>query len=276
MTSALQVLTVLLPTLYLGCAVLHAMAFGGPRAPRVEGMRRGVTVALILVHAAWFVVYAGERQAFPIDDLASSLSAVVFSTLALQTALARWTKQPGSGGLVLALLFGAQLLASALTDIRALPQPGTPTLIGIVHVTTSVVALAALVLSGVHGLLYLVLLRQMRLRQFGALFAGLPDLDVLARMTRGAALLGFLGLAVGVNVGIGLAHRDHSSGFAYREAEVALSILLWLHFGAIAFSSRIRGFNARRASLAAAVGLLVVLLSLALVLVPGVTFHGHL
>ena len=59
-------------------------------------------------------------------------------------------------------------------------------------------------------------------------------------------------------------------------AEVALSIVLWLHFGAIAFSGFIRGFNARRASLAAAVGLLVVLLSLALVLVPGVTFHGHL
>lgn len=276
MSSLLQVLTVLLPPWYLIAAVLHGMALGGARAPRVEHLRRLVTVGLIFAHALWFAANSELVQTFPIVDLASSASAVVYSVLVLQTLLARWMKHPGSGGIVLALLFVAQLFASSITDLRALPHAGTVGLFGIVHVLTSVLSLAALVLSGVHGVLYLTLLRQMRLRQFGALFAGLPDLDVLARMTRGAALAGFLGLTIGINVGIWLAHRDHSSGFAYREAEVALTILLWLHFGAIAFSGWIRGFNARRASYAAAAGLFVMILSLALVLLPGTTFHSRL
>jgi ABC-type uncharacterized transport system permease subunit len=276
LSSLLQVLTVLLPSWYLVAAVLHGMAFGGPRAPRVEGWRRAVTAMLIGAHALWFAVHGELIQSFPIADLASSASAVVYSVFILQTLLARWLKHPGSGGIVLALLFLGQLFASSITDLRALPHAGSVGLFGIVHVLTSVLALASLVLSGVHGVLYLTLLRQMRLRQFGTLFAGLPDLDVLARMTRGAALAGFVGLTIGLNVGIWLAHRDHASGFAYREAEVALTIVLWLHFGAIAFSGWIRGFNARRASYAAAAGLFVLILSLALVLIPGSTFHGRL
>lgn len=276
MNALLQVLTVLLPPAYLLATFLHGMAFARPEARITELLRKLVTATTIVLHLAWFVAHGERIQCFPIADTPSSASAVVLATLCLQTVLARWMKNPGSGGVVLALLFLGQLFASATTDLRALPRTTPIDTFGIVHVTTSVVALAALVLSGVHGLLYLTLLRQMRLRNFGALFAGLPDLSVLARLTRGAALAGFLCLMIGMNVGIALAHRDHELGFAYRDTEVALTIVLWLHFGAIAFSRWIRGFNARRASIAATVGLVVVLLSLALLLVPGTTFHHNL
>lgn len=276
MSALLQALTVVLPPLYLLGALLAGFTFGRPPAPRMRLVRRTVSALLLVLHAAWFVVYSERVQGFPIDDLASSLSAVALSTFALQCVLARWFGHGGSGSVVLALIFCLQLVSGCITDLHALPRAGTIEIYGIAHVLTSVVSLAALLLSGVHGLLYLVLLRQMRERHFGALFAGLPDLDILARLTRGAAFAGFVGLTIGLNVGIWMAHRDHSSGFAYRESEVALSILLWLHFGAIAFSGFVRGFNARRASVAATVGLLVLILSLALVLIPGTTFHSRL
>jgi ABC-type uncharacterized transport system permease subunit len=139
-----------------------------------------------------------------------------------------------------------------------------------------VLAAAALILSGVHGILYLLLYRQMRARRFGLLFAHLPDLDVLARMTRSSALSGFLFLTVGVNVGIAMAHAEKSEGFRYAQPEVLLSIVLWIHFGVIAFSRHIRGFSARRASFAAAGGLVALLLSLMLILFPGISFHSRL
>lgn len=276
MSALLQTLTIVLPPLYLLGALLAGFTFGRPPAPRMRFVRRTVTVLLLLAHASWFYVYSERVQGFPIDDLASSLSAIALSTFVLQCVLARWFGHGGSGTIVLALLFCLQIVSACLTDLRALPRAGTIEIDGIAHVLTSVIALAALVLSGLHGLLYLVLFRQMRERHFGALFAGLPDLDVLARLTRGAALAGFIGLTIGLNVGIMMAHRDHQAGFAYRESEVALSILLWLHFGGIAFSGFMRGFNARRASIAATVGLVLILLSLALVLIPGTTFHSRL
>ena len=142
--------------------------------------------------------------------------------------------------------------------------------------TLSVVATASLLLSGVHGTLYLVLYRLMKQRKFGALFEHLPDLDLLARMTRGAALVGFLCLTIGMNIGIYLAHSEQRPGFNYRESEVVLSILTWLYFGVIAFSKRIPGFTARRASMAAAVGLSVLLLSTFLLFFPRLAFHSNL
>jgi ABC-type uncharacterized transport system permease subunit len=114
----------------------------------------------------------------------------------------------------------------------------------------------------------------MRERRFGALFAHLPNLDVLARMTRSAALSGFLFLTIGLNVGIAIAHAEASPGFRYGTPEVLLSLVLWVHFGVIAFSRYIRGFSARRASFAAAGGLVALLLSLVLILFPGVSFHS--
>jgi ABC-type uncharacterized transport system permease subunit len=177
---------------------------------------------------------------------------------------------------VLGLVFVVQALASSLGPIVPVARATGMGIFQVLHVGTSVLAAAALVLSGVHGILYLVLFREMRERRFGALFDHLPNLDVLARMTRGAALFGFIGLTIGLNLGIWIAHRDHLPGFAYRDPEVLLSLALWVHFGVIAFSASIQGFGARRASFAAAGGLVALLLSLTLVLFPGISFHHGL
>jgi ABC-type uncharacterized transport system permease subunit len=276
MKQALQALIVILPVGYMLAAILHGMAFAGPRAPQVGRLRRFVLRATLALHLAYFVLRDAALGHFPVSDLWSTVSAVGFSTALLYAGLARFMKHPGTGGIVLGLVFLVQVLASSFTATELVPHPGGMGIFQVLHVVTSVLAAAALVLSGVHGILYLVLFREMRERRFGALFDHLPNLDVLVRMTRGAALFGFIGLTVGLNLGIWIAHRDHLSGFAYRDPEVLLSLALWIHFGVIAFSAKIRGFGARRASFAAAGGLVALLLSLCLVFFPGISFHHGL
>lgn len=276
MSSALQLLTVLLPCGYLLSALLHGMAFGGDRAPRVGGLRRGVLRATLLVHLGLFVLRAYALSDFPVNDTWSVISAVALSTAVTYALLALRAGHPGTGGVVLGLVFLLQLLASGLGNITPTPRPAGMSVFRVLHIATSVFSGAALILSGVHGFLYIVLLRVMRKRRFGALFEHLPDLELLARMTRGAALAGFLGLTIGLNVGIALAHTEKLASFDYRAPEVLLSLLLWVHFGVVAFSGSIRGFSARRASIAAACGLIALLLSLLLILFPGHVFHSTL
>jgi ABC-type uncharacterized transport system permease subunit len=276
MKNAIQALIVLLPVGYVLAAILHGMAFGGPRAPQVGGLRRFSLRATLVLHVLYFVLRAIALDHFPVSDLWSTVSAVAFSTALLYAALARFMKHPGTGGIVLGLVFLVQVIASSFSPLDLLPRAGGMGFFQVLHVVTSVLAAAALVLSGVHGILYLLLFREMRERRFGALFGHLPNLDVLARMTRRAALFGFVGLTVGLNLGIWIAHRDHLPGFAYRDPEVLLSLALWIHFGVIAFSASIRGFGARRASFAAAGGLVALLLSLFLVLFPSISFHHGL
>lgn len=273
--AALQPIGVLLPVVYALAALLHGMAFAGPRAPEVRNLRISTLRAALLLHVLWFVVRGRIVGHFPVSDLWSTVSATALCTALLYAGIARWLKHAGSGGIVLGFVFVLQLLASAFANYAPLPRAESPGLPQILHAATSVLSAAALVLSGLHGILYLVLFREMRERRFGALFDHLPNLEVLARMTRRAALAGFLGLTFGLNVGIWLAHRDQVAGFAYAEPEVLVSLALWIHFGVIAFSGSIRGFSARRASFAAAGGLVALLLSLLLVLLPGTSFHSQ-
>jgi ABC-type transport system involved in cytochrome c biogenesis permease subunit len=298
MRSAIHALSVLLPSAYLLAAILHGMAFGGARAPQVVGPRRAVLLGTLIVHVAWFLLRAKALGHFPVSDVWSTLSAISLCAVALFVVVARSSKRDepaapgqsdrsekagsrsapyaGTGGVVLGLAFLLQLIASAFGPAELVPRAGGMGPYQMIHVATSVLAAAALVLSGVHGILYLVLFRQMRERHFGALFAHLPDLDVLARMTRSSALAGFLFLTVGMNLGIAMAHAEKSQGFRYVQPEVLLSIVLWIHFGVIAFSRHIRGFSARRASFAAAGGLIALLLSMMLILFPGFSFHSRL
>jgi ABC-type uncharacterized transport system permease subunit len=291
--AALQPLAVLLPPAYLLAAILHGMAFGGERAPQVARPRRLVLLGTLVVHVAWFLLRAEALGHFPVSDLWSTLSAVALGAAALFALIARRTTRgledaagttladaaraeayAGTGGIVLGLVFLLQLFASAFGAAVPAPRPGGMGAAQVVHAGTSALAAAALLLSGLHGILYLSLFRQMRARRFGLLFAHLPDLDVLARMTRTSALAGFVFLTVGMNVGIAMAHAEKGATFRYSNPEVLLSILLWVHFGVIAFSRHIRGFSARRASFAAAGGLLALLLSLVLILFPRLSFHS--
>jgi NAD(P)-dependent dehydrogenase (short-subunit alcohol dehydrogenase family) len=116
--------------------------------------------------------------------------------------------------------------------------------------------------------------RQMRRRTFGPLFRALPNLELLSRMMRRAALAGFLFLTVGLNLGILIGHSTRPDGFDYTDPHVLLTLALWVHFGLIAFSGSIRGLTARRASWAATAGLVSLLLLIVLTLLPSLTSHA--
>jgi len=263
--NALQVLAVTLPLAYATAAASFALGR--------DGTARWSLRAALVLHACDFALRSTRVEHFPIVDLWTVVSACAFATAALWAIVARDAAHTGSGGLVLGLVAALQLAASSSVHLDPVPRPSGMGPLQITHVATSCVALAALFLSGLHGILWLALFRSIRVRRFSAFFERLPNLDTLAKMTRRAALHGFLGLSVGLNVGIGLAHAENAPGFAYRHPEVLVSLVLWLHFGVVAFSQRIPGLGARRASWAAAGGLAVALLSGLLVLFPH-PFHG--
>jgi ABC-type uncharacterized transport system permease subunit len=205
-----------------------------------------------------------------------SLSAIALATALLWVWMARAERVHGTGALVVTCVFALQLAASAL----AAPDPvshldgadaGSQT-VNLVHALTGVGATATLALSGLHGLLYLLVYRGMRQRSFDVL-SRLPPLDDLARLTRRAAFAGFLLLAVGVNFGIWLAHKESVRGFSYTDPFVVVMLFLWVHFGIVAFSRRIPGFTARRASWAAAAGFLLLVASLVVSILPRLSFH---
>ncbi len=276
MSTALQALFVLLPPLYFAAMVLFAMSFAGDKAPPLAGARNWVFRALLVVHLALFAVHWNVAGGFAISTTWVLVSAVAFTTALLYGLITWRTEQAPVGAIVLIVVGTMQLFASSfvdLTPVAKVASAGDSTRL-VVHAMTSVLATAALLLSGIYGFVHLLLFRQMRHRKFGPLFEQLPHLELLARSTRRAALAGFLFMTIGVNVGIWQAHANQVEGFNYGDPQVILTLAVWLHFGVIAFSRYIRGVSARRASYAAAAGLVVLILTLLLTLLPSATFHS--
>ncbi|MEE2941184.1 MAG: cytochrome c biogenesis protein CcsA [Planctomycetota bacterium] len=268
-----QALQVALPCGYLMTALLFAMAFAGETEPRVARIRRPVLRGLLVLHLLLFALHGHESGGFPRFDAWMSLSSVAFATALLFVGIKLRTPQPTVGAIVLPMVGALQMVSSMFAKMQVQAVDPAPVATA-VHVTTAAFACAAVVLSGLYGFLYLLLLRQMKRQTFGAVFERLPDLTQLAQMTRRSALAGFGGLALGVNVGFAIAHSTGTSGFRYVDPTVLLALGVWLHFGLIAFSRRLRGITAQRASWAAVGGLVVLIATLFLAVVPGATFHA--
>lgn len=268
-----QAIQVALPCGYLMAAMLFAMAFAGASEPGVARIRRPLLRGLLVLHLLLFALHGHQSGGFPRFDLWMSVSSVALATALLFVGVTIRTPQPTVGAMVLLVAGALQLVSSMFARMQVEGVEPAP-LATAVHVITAAFASAAVVLSGLYGFLYLLLLRQMKRQTFGAIFQRLPDLTQLARMTRRSALAGFGGLALGVNVGFAIAHSTGTSGFHYADPMVLLVLGVWLHFGLIAFSRRIRGITAQRASWAAVGGLTVLIATLFLAVVPGATFHA--
>ncbi len=273
MTALIQALLVALPPAYLVLAILYGMAFAGPAQPRFASARRPLLWLTLLAHAGVFVLNANATGAAVVSG-ARILSAVALTVGLLFCLVTFRSPQPTVAAILLAVVFLLQLGASAFGPMGAETSVQAGNAVQTAHAITMLLATAALVLSGIYGLLHLVLYRQLKAQRFGPLVQRLPNLEQLARTTRLTALAGFVFLTLGVNVGIGLAHARNVEHFSYTDPTVLLYLGLWIHFGIIAFSRRIVGLTARRASFAAVGGLITLLIATAILTVPGASFHA--
>ena len=272
MNTFIQAVTVLLPTLYLITAVLYGMTFAGERQPHFAlRLRRPLFFAVMGLHLVLFIARGCSSGRFPLSSVWMTVSATALFVAALFALVTLRLKVPGTGGTVLGMVVVLQGCASAFGPLEARSGAAVDS-VTIVHILTIALAAAALILSGLFGFLHLVMLRQMSRKQFGPIYRELPDLEQLTRMMRKTALWGFLFMALGLNIGIALAHARHSEGFRYLNPHVLMAIAIWFHFGAIAFSRHIPGLTARKTSVAAVWGLIILLATIAITLIPA-PFH---
>jgi HemX protein len=270
----IQALTVLVPVAYFQATFLFLLDFLVERRGTHVAARRWVVAAALALHGGLFAARAVEAGGLPDLGGWTALSAVALCLVLLHLWTARG-RHAGTGLLIFTAAGTLQLLASALGPLEAHLAPDRPAAFYLVHVFSILVASAALVLSGLYGLLYLLLYRSLRQRRFGPLFDGLPSLEDLARSTRRGALAAFVLLAIGINGGIWWAHAAQVPGFGYTDPLVLVLLGLMLHFGLVSGSGHIPGLTARHASLAAAGGFTLLLVSLVAMQVVRISFHEH-
>lgn len=253
----------------IGVAAL--LLYGAAEAFSIASLRRNsealsrVTTALLvaglLVHFAALQVRARRLHSVPYRDLADSMSFFAWMIAVAYVFLFFRHRERSTGPFLIPLVIVFQGIALAARPTAA---PAVPALTGSLfafHVTTAILGYAALSLSFVLALLYLVQNRQLRQRRTGLLFSRLPALDVLDGMARTAIAVGVAALAISFVLGLFWASRHWRTVWDAKLVSTALVLVVY----AFALFSAPLGIQGKKTALLSITGFSVVLFSYTIV-----------
>jgi len=226
-------------------------------------------VATLLLSAALVAHYIAllERahlvHAVPYEDLYGSMSLFGWFLGVTYLGLELYHRQQSVGPFILPLV----VILSGLPAVFGPTAPHSAPARGVLfalHVTTNMLSYSAFTLSFVFSAIYLGQNRLLRGRRLGKVAWRMPSLELLERMTRSAALVGLITLALGTVFGMLVEGRVRGRYFSFDPKEL-ISLLILLIYGSYLWLERTTAWRGARASLLCLFNYLAVVFSYTIV-----------
>lgn len=257
-----------LPLLYLVPLVDYGVSF----FLRVRTHARSRWLLLVVVlHLGYLVLWSVACGRPPLERNAEVLSVVAVATAAVYLAVEAAGRDRRTGVFVLLLVFLMQYASSFALASGAAPAEAAGSRWERLHALPAVLAYTAFSLSAVYALLHLVARRDLKQHRFGPLFDRLPPLDLLARMSWRAVLVGFVLLSVTIvsAAGLGLTGRLTAAGGAeFWSLKVTVKVVAgsvaWLVYAVAVVGRAVGKWPAVRVSVIAVNGFVAVALLFAI------------
>ena len=229
---------------YIGAAALAATPFARPVGAPVRGVIAILSVG-VLAHVAALFAYVQRVGQLPLTGLGPSLSfagLVLAATLLIVEIVARDV----SLTLVAAPLAAIPTICANLIGLVPGVEPaGARGAWLFAHIALSFIGIAAFATAAAAGCMYLVERRELKSRQFGAIFRFFPPLDTLDRVNHVAAITGWLVLTLGVVLATTYALTYHELS----APKIVWAMGAWLAITGVALGRSIGGWQARRAAI---------------------------
>jgi ABC-type uncharacterized transport system permease subunit len=211
----------------------------------------------LLLHFAALQLRARTLHSVPYRDLPDSMSLFAWMLAATYGLLVLLHRERSTGPFLIPLAI-AFLAVSMISPSAAGPR--RPELSGSLfafHVTMAILGYAALTLSFVLALLFLVQTRQLRERRTGLLFSRLPALDVLARLQQTSIAVGVSALALATALGMIWASRTWGTIWDVKVVSTLLTIGIYV----LALLSAKIGWRGKKSAFLSIAGFSVLLFS---------------
>ncbi len=274
MQTAVDVLSVLLPACYALAAADSIVAFVG----RSEGARhflRPLVIVALGAHLLYLGLWAAVAHRCPLGTVFEAMGIMAFSIVAVYLAVEIRGGSRPTGILILPLAFVMVLPAVAF---RWREGPANPHLSDpwfSLHTLAGVLGTAALTVSFVHGVFYLLLYREIKAHRFGRLFRRLPPLAVLHRKTHTAAVVGWAFLAVTIAAGYVWAARHDALETLPADPMFLLVVAAWLLYSGGLGVRFLGGWRGRYTVFLSVGGFTVLLVALVIVAFFFPSLHVH-
>lgn len=271
MLAAIALLNTLLPVLYAVAAMNASVEFF-----RDDAFAKRMNIPLLgtvtLLHASYLGLRMAREGHVPLASVFEVMTSVAFGLVLVHLMVELETDSHRAGMFVLALAFAFQTVASAFVDSSGpLPEILRSPLFG-AHTGAAVLGYTAFALSAIYGVLYLLLYHELKSARFGVLYRRMPSLELLARMSRRASMLGLLFLGIAIAVGSLWASRTFP-GFA-TDPKFVLTLALWALYAAGLAMNHTFHLSGRSTIYFFLAGFTLMLLSMVLVRFWLPSFHG--
>ena len=228
MIALIHSLNVLLPLVYGFSLLGYADSFRTGDA-RAAGRASTALAVGVLLHAVYLVLRGIAFAHFPITHFLESFSMIAFCVAAIHLVVERRVQEGNTGVFFGGIVFGFQLVSSMFLEDRREVHPLLSNPLFGIHTTLTLVGVAALATSAVHGTLYLMLSKNIRRHRFGVIYDRLPPLDTLEGMARSAIKIGLVVLGAGILLGHLWAQRTLGT-FLPIDAKVLTTDALWIAY----------------------------------------------
>jgi ABC-type uncharacterized transport system permease subunit len=126
------------------------------------------------------------------------------------------------------------------------------------HVALVFLGYAALALSGVASVLYLLQERSLKSKRPGTLAARMPALEIIDEIGYRSLLFGFPFMTLGLIAGLAVAQRNFGGAWVF-DPKVLLSLLAWAVYMVLVYTRWTAGWRGRKAAMLSSFAFLAVL-----------------
>lgn len=241
-----------------------------------EGMARfagPILLGTVLLHFGTVVLRGMMVKACPLSTPAEFLALLAFSTSLTYAVLEARIRVRTTGVFAILPAFLLQVIATVRILGADAPVESRIGVLRSFYNFSSIVALSAVALCAVYGLLYLFLYGAIKGGRFGLFYRKMPSLEKLADLNLVATALAFFGLSFSLGMGLWSLLQQARPGSGALRGEIALTAGLWVLYGGALLARRVFGLGGKRLAYTTVVGSVIVLVVL-LVGVYGDGFHG--
>jgi len=193
---------VMLPVQYTITVLMYGFAFFQEN-PAAKWWKSKLLLITLLLHTVYIGMYTVNNGHCLVTSPFEIMSLIAFTITICYAAIEFISKIKGTGFFLLSLALVFELF-SAVTIKFPNDNVFNPILsnLGIgLHITSAIIGYGCIAISAVYGLLYLLMYRDLKRGNLGALYQHLPSLESLERLNAIATVMGFVFLTIAITIG---------------------------------------------------------------------------
>jgi ABC-type uncharacterized transport system permease subunit len=223
-----QALSIILPAIYLLIVFLYGYIFF-KRNKILETKTIFVLIVLFVIHATHIVLRGTAIGTFPLSTKLDALSFLAFTIVFVNLIIELSVKTKATVFFALVLSFIIQAVSSIFYNWDLIHNPLLSNPIFLVHVIMAVAGYAAICISALYALLYILLNHNIKYHRMGLIYERLPSLSLLERMSIRSVQIGIISLGLGIILGH-LHAGDALDTYWPNDAKVIFSNIIWFGY----------------------------------------------